>query len=275
MPPIVYYGLLILIAVLCYIIWQIDNDKHKQFIQSHSKTLKELYLLNTKYRFFTPISCDMSHTYDNEKFFQQISCQDYLIYQLQFEQKKITDEIKKAQQNKTLYDAYLNELITLTQIGVYDIPCGKLRKNKLIDIERRLYNRLQLHPHIKFQIKITLYRSNIKGIKYDKKARTFGGEDISQLIKRVNNRSGSFFNDKEIWNAICRVERGKVTNQMRFAIYAKDGYRCRNCGISERYAPLEIDHIIPISKGGKSSYNNLQTLCHKCNVGKGNNIHYR
>ena len=49
---------------------------------------------------------------------------------------------------------------------------------------------------------------------------------------------------------------------------------CRKCGISGRYAPLEIDHIIPIAKGGKSTYNNLQTLCHKWNAKKGDTLEY-
>ena len=88
----------------------------------------------------------------------------------------------------------------------------------------------------------------------------------------IKNKNGTFYNDREIWNSLCRVERGKVSNKMRFSIYERDGYRCRNCGISDRYANLEIDHIIPISKGGKSTYDNLQTLCHRCNVEKGDSM---
>lgn len=56
---------------------------------------------------------------------------------------------------------------------------------------------------------------------------------------------------------------------MRFAIYKRDGYRCRYCGISNKFAELEVDHIKLIAKGGKSTYDNLQTLCHRCNVNKG------
>ena len=96
--------------------------------------------------------------------------------------------------------------------------------------------------------------------------------DISTFIKGLNNRSGNFYNDRGVWDALCRVERGKVSNKMRFSIYERDGYRCRKCGVSDRYAQLEIDHIIPIAKGGKTTYDNLQTLCHRCNVEKGDRL---
>lgn len=103
---------------------------------------------------------------------------------------------------------------------------------------------------------------------------SFCVEEIFSFINRLKNKSGTFYNDRGIWNSLCRVERGKVSNKMRFSIYERDGYRCRRCGVSERYATLEIDHIIPISKGGKSTYENLQTLCRKCNYEKGNKRYY-
>ena len=33
---------------------------------------------------------------------------------------------------------------------------------------------------------------------------------------------------------------------------------------------LHVDHIVPVSRGGKSVMSNLQTLCEDCNCGKGN-----
>ncbi|MBO4667476.1 MAG: HNH endonuclease [Bacilli bacterium] len=59
---------------------------------------------------------------------------------------------------------------------------------------------------------------------------------------------------------------------MRFSIYARDGNRCRKCG--RRTGDLEIDHIIPIAKGGKSTYENLQTLCKSCNKKKGSSLDF-
>jgi len=48
----------------------------------------------------------------------------------------------------------------------------------------------------------------------------------------------------------------------------RDGFQCVKCGASGKDANLEVDHIIPISKGGKSTMDNLETLCFKCNRGK-------
>ena len=55
----------------------------------------------------------------------------------------------------------------------------------------------------------------------------------------------------------------------RFRIIKRDGFKCRACGRGlEDGIKLEIDHIIPKSKGGSSDPDNLQTLCFDCNRGK-------
>ncbi|MBI1820007.1 MAG: HNH endonuclease [Nitrospirae bacterium] len=54
---------------------------------------------------------------------------------------------------------------------------------------------------------------------------------------------------------------------------SRDKFKCARCGTSPATDPtcrLHIDHSIPFSKGGKTILNNLQTLCEKCNLGKGN-----
>lgn len=54
-------------------------------------------------------------------------------------------------------------------------------------------------------------------------------------------------------------------NRKRQRIYERDGHRCVECGTSER---LTLDHIIPRSKGGTDSDDNLQTMCEPCNWAK-------
>ena len=64
-------------------------------------------------------------------------------------------------------------------------------------------------------------------------------------------------------------QRKLMTKQLRNKIMTRDNYTCKICG---KYMPdgvgLQIDHIIPIAKGGKTVPSNLQVLCSKCNGAK-------
>ena len=65
-----------------------------------------------------------------------------------------------------------------------------------------------------------------------------------------------------------KAQRSKMTKELRVAILRRDNWTCQICGNSKFKEPnllLEVDHIIPIAKGGKTEPNNLQTLCWKCN----------
>lgn len=57
-----------------------------------------------------------------------------------------------------------------------------------------------------------------------------------------------------------------------YAVLARDKWTCCSCGRSTRAhgVLLEVDHIVPRSKGGTDDLDNLQTLCKKCNLGKSN-----
>lgn len=65
-----------------------------------------------------------------------------------------------------------------------------------------------------------------------------------------------------------RQERQRVTASVRYGVLARDGHRCRVCGNTAEVEPLHVDHVVPISRGGRSDMDNLQTLCQTCNLGK-------
>lgn len=50
-------------------------------------------------------------------------------------------------------------------------------------------------------------------------------------------------------------------------IFVRDQYTCQYCGAKEN---LNIDHIVPSSKGGKTCFENCMTSCVECNTKKGN-----
>ena len=62
-----------------------------------------------------------------------------------------------------------------------------------------------------------------------------------------------------------------ISDRLRYQVLKRDNFKCCACGASPAKDPsvqLHIDHIEPWSKGGKTSLENLQTLCSKCNIGK-------
>ena len=75
--------------------------------------------------------------------------------------------------------------------------------------------------------------------------------------------------------AFAKEQRAFMTKKLRETIKARDNYTCCTCGNSTYVEPnllLEIDHIIPIAKGGLTEESNLQTLCWKCNRSKSDKI---
>jgi len=64
--------------------------------------------------------------------------------------------------------------------------------------------------------------------------------------------------------------RTAISKKIRFEVFKRDNFKCRYCAAKPPLAPLEIDHILPVSKGGKNNIENLVTACFDCNRGKSN-----
>lgn len=70
-----------------------------------------------------------------------------------------------------------------------------------------------------------------------------------------------------------KTERSKMTKDLRDIILNRDNYTCQCCGRKGGNGVLmEVDHIIPVSKGGMTVVDNLQTLCWECNRTKGSKV---
>lgn len=64
------------------------------------------------------------------------------------------------------------------------------------------------------------------------------------------------------------MKRKSTGKRLRFSIFARDNFTCRYCGRQSDSVELQIDHIIPICKGGTNDESNLVTSCVPCNQGK-------
>lgn len=90
------------------------------------------------------------------------------------------------------------------------------------------------------------------------------------IVELINSLEG-----KLTISAFTKEQRALMTNKLRQFIKERDNFTCCECGNSTHTEPnllLEIDHIIPVSRGGCTVEENLQTLCWKCNRAKSNKI---
>lgn len=92
-------------------------------------------------------------------------------------------------------------------------------------------------------------------------------ENIVELIKVLESKLTA--------KAFAKEQRALMTKKLREYIKKRDNFTCCNCGNSTYKEPnllLEIDHIIPVAKGGCTVEDNLQTLCWKCNRVKSDKV---
>lgn len=96
---------------------------------------------------------------------------------------------------------------------------------------------------------------------------TFNQDTTDRFIK--------YLNEKIKWRKSIAGQRALMTSMLREEIKRRDRYACKKCCNSLKKEPnllLEIDHIKPLSKGGMTTKDNLQTLCWRCNRSKGAKI---
>ena len=71
------------------------------------------------------------------------------------------------------------------------------------------------------------------------------------------------------------VKARTIPLNIRVKVLSRDNFRCVFCGKSpatDAGVKLHVDHIVPFSRGGTNSLDNLQSLCEQCNLGKSNSI---
>lgn len=145
-----------------------------------------------------------------------------------------------------------------------------LRKRRQRQLERTVDDESE------FQFVMTRRQTRYKQINYTRYPYTVTvTEDFESMsfdeLEKIHERLAEIGFECNLSRYHSKNQRKLMTPKLRREIAERDGYTCQNCG---KYMPdgvgLHIDHIIPVSKGGKTVPSNLQVLCSKCNGRKGN-----
>lgn len=115
-----------------------------------------------------------------------------------------------------------------------------------------------------------------KGTKLDSAtiAKRWGSwTEFVKLISQLGNGQITF--QDVLASKVTQNKREPITPRLRSEVLQRDNYSCVDCGASPRdnsSVKLHIHHTLPVSKGGKSSIDNLVTNCSVCNLGKSDQI---
>lgn len=135
------------------------------------------------------------------------------------------------------------------------------------------------HKELSEKIGMNLPHIDIEYAQYIFEYISAGGNSSQKSVINLDGETSEavsqYLLEKIKYKNSAKGQRALMTNKLRNIIKERDDYTCQSCGVSvqeQSLLLLEVDHIIPISKGGTSVPENLQTLCWKCNRSKSNKI---
>lgn len=182
----------------------------------------------------------------------------------------LEETLERVRRNVVIYDMYYRKAVRLRiEPTEAQLSEAKVKMEQYKRLEWEIIQEALLPiPHT-YEVMCCVEYVSPQGRNHYRKTDVFTADDILDEIKRQKNERS--YRSTEAWRR--KAERSRVTPAVRYRIMQRDGFRCCVCGGSAKEGvSLEVDHIIPISKGGISDEANLQTLCRDCNRGKGADI---
>ncbi len=237
-------------------------------VNESSQMLRDLHMLNQSYHFHKGIKkterltkpCNSKPQFDRinlENFFKAVMEENIEYYD---------NLLAKIEANKMLYAEYREEYCAIKTTADRSVVKKFLIPFFLYKIiESFQFKQHQLVPRMDTSFVIRTTYISPKGKNAYQKACTYSLMETRRVLEEVH-LSIERKKTKE-------YQRAMMSDALRYEIMHRDGFRCQLCGVSAKDgAMLHVDHIVPVSKGGKTEKNNLRTLCDRCNLGKRNRI---
>ena len=256
------------IAILLFILDRIACSK----IAKESSKIRALRALNSTMKFHkVAASFEIRKHYDNKSSYNRINPSYLMTADMRENIHFYVDIARKIKENRGQYEEYSQQARDIKENVVTDL--NNMRSSILRRLyrwcENRVFDKTLLSPVMDCSFYVLMSYSSPKGKVNLSKERMYHFNDMYACLESVS-RSNL---DKGTKKLLALVERGQLSDSLRYDILRRDRFRCVICGASaDDGARLHVDHIIPVSKGGKSEYDNLRTLCERCNIGKSDKI---
>lgn len=242
--------------------------KREQLI--NSETITKIKILNNEFKSIfinVKYSENLVLRLSNKNEFDRKDTFDYFYVVVGPKKSYYLKLFEEASKNKENYEIYINKANTiLNDIRDIDYNSFLFRnesyKKELFGLARSI---LLKKPITQILHKVSVEYSSPTGRNTHRKYDWYKEADIISVIEQRAND----IEIKQTYEYHKYYERSLMNDKLRFEIFKRDNYKCKICGRSQNEgSKLHVDHIIPVSKGGKTLHGNLQTLCENCNLGK-------
>ncbi len=203
----------------------------------------------------------------SRKSLDRVRMEDILFYHLDNNTNDLRTNLENSLQNKEKLETLKNYIDNLEEETYEDaLKKSGFKKEKFLKIEGDIIDSIKNNQTLyEVNVYIRVYYNNPSNGVNEEKTKFLTYEELTQNYH--NWQKG-----KE-YAANAKLERKIMNDEIRYNVLKRDNYTCQICGAkASDGVKLHVDHIIPITRGGKTVMSNLQTLCERCNVGKSNKI---
>lgn len=263
---VILFSAIITLLYVAYRFMYLLYESVKEKVKSTSKRYNDILNINANYNFHNDIRQEYP-SIQRLKTKQQFDRFNYdRFFQEDIEKSKAFYDslISKVNKNKALLDEYN---VDISKASAF-MKKNEIHKPKIPFIiyswlEEKICFDILLKPITNPKFVYRIEYTSPKGRNHYKDKRTYSFHGLNHNVDIVNNKIKI--------RKTRKYQRNKMTDSLRYDILKRDNFRCVICGrTADDDIKLHVDHIKPISKGGKTIRKNLRTLCNSCNIGKSN-----
>lgn len=260
------------LAVLVVLAWVLFAVRRRRLVSNTSIALKQLSELNSRVRRSVPRLPPIRHTFrataNSKAKFDRFDLPALISRSLLDSEPWFEQEIGIRLEATRLYGTYHHDFEALAYRWLGKSGHPSVTEERFAVIEQKTFRRRKLaYPLPKARVKSTVSYTSPKGKNSYSRRHEWNFDQLCEGFRaaqaaRAHQSTQEFLRQRE---------RSLMTDRLRVTILRRDGSRCKMCGASAAAgATLHIDHITPVSLGGRTVPENLQTLCQSCNLGKSN-----
>ena len=261
-------GIFLVGIVIAYVVWTILNKREEDFVLSKSERLQTLIKLNNSTTFKTAQEYYFfRYACSGKREFDRLSAESCLYMMIGFDRKLYGDIISAVLSNRKAYKKYLEKLKQIKSTATTEY-CQSIKRplERFLKYEERLFQKLKLEkPVCDTVITYEVTYTTPQGRYHYSKKLYYKFEELQKTYLSIDQQETTRYQ--------IELERALMTDSLRYDILRRDNFRCQICGATAQDGvKLHVDHIMPVSKGGKTIKSNLRTLCERCNMGKSDKI---